>query len=191
MLNFQPVFPANICSKCEICSTLTVNIREWRHWLWTYLTPFSIVSLGDFEQVNVSCVSLLNINLIKPDAQYAQNVFIIFGRFSRQFFEILQKYTKRSSPNFQKQPSRGILRKRCTENIQQIFRRQPMPKCDLIKLLCNPEVFLGKAVLKICNALELYWNHTSTWVFSCKFATYFQNSFSWERLWVAATEFCF
>ena len=23
-----------------------------------------------------------------------------------------------------------------------------------------------------------YWNHTSAWVFSCKFATYFQNTFS-------------
>ena len=145
MLNFQPVFPANICSKCEICSTLTMNTREWRHWLWTCLTLFSIVSLGDFEQVNDSCVSLLNINLIKPDAQYAQNVFIIFGRFSRQFFEILQKYTKRSSPNFQKQPSRGILGKRCTENIQQIFRRQPMPKCDFNKVALQPGGVLRKS----------------------------------------------
>ena len=24
---------------------------------------------------------------------------------------------------------------------------------------------------------ELYWNHTSAWVFSCKFAAYFQNTF--------------
>ena len=26
-------------------------------------------------------------------------------------------------------------------------------------------------------ALQLYWNHTSAWVFSCKFAAYFQNTF--------------
>ena len=30
----------------------------------------------------------------------------------------------------QKQPSRGIFRKRCSENMQQIYRRTPMPKCD-------------------------------------------------------------
>ena len=32
---------------------------------------------------------------------------------------------------FQKQPSRSVLRKCCSENIQQIYRRTPMPKRDL------------------------------------------------------------
>ena len=59
----------------------------------------------------------------------------------------------------------------------------------------HPEVFLGKLVLKICSkftgehpcwsakcdfnkvALQLYWSRTSAWVFSCKFAAYFQNTF--------------
>ena len=31
---------------------------------------------------------------------------------------------------------------------------------------------------------------TSGWVFSCKFAAYFQNTFSKERLWRAASEKC-
>ena len=31
----------------------------------------------------------------------------------------------------QKQPSSGVLTKGCSENIQQIYRRTPMPKCDL------------------------------------------------------------
>ena len=35
---------------------------------------------------------------------------------------------------------------------------------------------------------QLYWNHTSAWVFSCNFAAYFQNTFSSEQLWVAASE---
>ena len=50
------------------------------------------------------------------------------------------------------------------------------------------EVFLAKSVLKIycelmpkCDfnkaALQLYWNHTWIWVFSSKFAAYFQNAF--------------
>ena len=29
-------------------------------------------------------------------------------------------------------------------------------------------------------------NHTWAWVFSCKFAAYFQNTFSYNHLWVAA-----
>ena len=49
----------------------------------------------------------------------------------------------------------------------------------------HPEVFLEKGVLKICSRFtrEHPWrsvisiNHTSPWVFSCKFAAYFQNTF--------------
>ena len=37
-------------------------------------------------------------------------------------------------------------------------------------------------------ALQLYWNRISAWVFSCKFAAYFQNTFFQEHLWVAASE---
>ena len=33
----------------------------------------------------------------------------------------------------QKQPSRRVLRKWCSENIQQIYRRTPMPKYDFNK----------------------------------------------------------
>ena len=68
--------------------------------------------------------------------------------------------------NTQKQPSSGVLRKRCSENMQQIYRRKPMPKCDFNRV-----------------AKQLYWNRTSAWVFSCKFAAYFQNNFSSEQLW--------
>ena len=49
----------------------------------------------------------------------------------------------------------------------------------------NPrEVFLEKGVPKIYSkftgelALQLYQNHTSEWVFPCKFAAYTQNNFS-------------
>ena len=51
----------------------------------------------------------------------------------------------------------------------------------------HPELFLGKAVPKICSKFtgehpcrskQLYWNHTSAWVFSCKLAVYFWNTFS-------------
>ena len=61
----------------------------------------------------------------------------------------------------------------------------------------SPEVFLWKGVLKMCSKftgehpsrntismkLQNYWNQTSAWVFSCKFAAYLQNTFFWEHLW--------
>ena len=63
--------------------------------------------------------------------------------------------------------------------------------CMIRRSLSN--VFLQKGVLKIYNkftgkhlcrkkdfnkvALQLYWNHTSAWVFSCKFVAFFQNTF--------------
>ena len=34
---------------------------------------------------------------------------------------------------YQKQPPRGVRKKRSSENIQQIYRRTPIPKCDFNK----------------------------------------------------------
>ena len=72
----------------------------------------------------------------------------------------------------QTQPFRRVLRKRCSENMQQICRRTPMPKCDFNS---------------ICVRALL--NHTSRWVFFCKFAAYSQNTFSLEHLWRTASDF--
>ena len=35
----------------------------------------------------------------------------------------------------QKQPTRTALKKRCSEYIQKIYRRTPMPKCDFSKVV--------------------------------------------------------
>ena len=35
---------------------------------------------------------------------------------------------------FQKQPPRGVPRKRCSKNMHEIYRRTPMPKCDFNKV---------------------------------------------------------
>ena len=45
-----------------------------------------------------------------------------------------------------------------------------MPKCDFSKV-----------------ALQLYGNRTLAWVLSCKFAAYFQDTFSYKHLWTAAS----
>ena len=36
-------------------------------------------------------------------------------------------------PHTQKQPPRGVLKKSCSENMQQIYRRTSMPKCIFIQ----------------------------------------------------------
>ena len=64
---------------------------------------------------------------------------------------------------------RGVLRKSCSENIQQIYSRISMPECNFHKV-----------------AKRLYWNDTLAWVFSCKFAACF-HIFSYEHLWKAAS----
>ena len=68
-----------------------------------------------------------------------------------------------------KKVGKGVPRKRCSENMQQIYRRTPMPKYDFDKV-----------------ALQVYWNHTLAQVFSCKFSAYFKDTFSKEHLWAAA-----
>ena len=35
---------------------------------------------------------------------------------------------------YQKQSSKGVLRKRCSENMQQIYKRTPLPNCDFKKV---------------------------------------------------------
>ena len=52
------------------------------------------------------------------------------------FFENLNHLYLKSfiSRKTQKQPSRGVLRKRCSENMQQIYRRTPMSKGDFNKV---------------------------------------------------------
>ena len=42
----------------------------------------------------------------------------------------------------QKQPSRGVLRKRCPENMQQMYRKTPMPKCDFNKVVLQQWLLL-------------------------------------------------
>ena len=47
---------------------------------------------------------------------------------------------------FQKQPSGGVFRNRCSENMQPVYRRTHIPKYDFVT--------------------QLNWNHTSAWVLS-------------------------
>ena len=52
----------------------------------------------------------------------------------------------------QKQSSRGVLGKKCSENMQQIYRRTPKPKCDFNKVACN---FVEIILLHGCSPVNL------------------------------------
>ena len=78
---------------------------------------------------------------------------------------------KESISYLQKQPSTGVLRKICSENMQQVYRRTLISKGVSIKLLCN--------------FIEITLRHGC---FFCKCAAYFQNTFSWEYLWRATSD---
>ena len=75
----------------------------------------------------------------------------------------------------QKQPSRGVLRKRCSENMQQMYRRTPMSKCDFNKVAlgqleaCFCEVF-GEDKMEIILLIQSRY----TRVFEMIFRTIFR-----------------
>ena len=105
----------------------------------------------------------------------------------------------------QNQPCRGVLKKKCSENIQQIYGRTPMPKCEHCVKSVQIQSFFWSVfscilseygeILRITSysvrmrqnmdrkklcvrplftQWKFYWNHTSAWVFSCKFHAYFR-----------------
>ena len=54
--------------------------------------------------------------------------------FSYMLWKFLMLLKVARVGNIQKQPFRGVHKKRFSENIQQIYRRTPMPKCDFNKV---------------------------------------------------------
>ena len=83
---------------------------------------------------------------------------------------MLKSVRKYRIKELQKQPSRGVPREWCSENMQQIYRRTLMLKCDFNKV-----------------TKQLCWNHTSVLVISFKFAAYFQNTFIYKHLQMAGS----
>ena len=81
---------------------------------------------------------------------------------NKRFSDVTKGYEMRAFPGnglrlkLQKHPSRGVPRKKCSENMQEIYWRTPITKCDFNKA-----------------AKQLSWNLTLTWVLCCNFAAYF------------------
>ena len=67
------------------------------------------------------------------------NLVVFFTKISRMLFFITDVSNivisvKPTIKTLQKQPSIDVLRKRCSENMQQIYRRILMPKCNFNKV---------------------------------------------------------
>ena len=83
-------------------------------------------------------------------------------------FSLNCKQHSRNEPIFWKiqkqreQHTKGVLGKVfLNENMQQVYMETPMQKCNFNRV-----------------TKQLHWNHTSPRVLSCKFDSYFQNTFS-------------
>ena len=95
-----------------------------------------------------------------------------------------------------KQPSRCALSEGCLNICSKFTGEHPCRSFISIKLLSNfIEITLWHGCFPVtllhifktsfqCQSYfkkvdkQIYWNHTSAWMFSCKFAVYFQNTFS-------------
>ena len=68
------------------------------------------------------------------------NVFLVYFELGKRVFIFLHSFilwqldTYILTSEIQKQPSRGVLRKKCAENMQQIHSRTSMLKCDFNKV---------------------------------------------------------
>ena len=106
-------------------------------------------------------------------------------RFPANFSKILKTRHCRTLENscfwnlimkFQKQPPRGVPRKRSTENMQKIYRRTTMLKFDFNKV-----------------AKQLYWNRTSAWLSPVNLLHIFRTPFpenTSERLLLKLLKIC-
>ena len=65
------------------------------------------------------------------------NLFQLFVAVINAYF-----FVYKITGYFQQQPSRSVLRKKCSENMQQIYKRIPMLKCDFKKSQSNSQIAL-------------------------------------------------
>ena len=69
---------------------------------------------------------------------YSYQSFILFHFFISFLSVQSQQQRHQSNIHGQKHPFRTVLRKRCSENMQQIYRRTPIPKCDFNNVAFQP-----------------------------------------------------
>ena len=67
-----------------------------------------------------------------PGNVFIVDLFKIFLGLKISPIWVLQAYFRKFKMLFQKQPFRGVLRKTCCKNMQQIYRKAPMSKCEIV-----------------------------------------------------------
>ena len=67
---------------------------------------------------------------------YARSFYILYSglRLFKGLPAIYLEILSTKNSEQQKQPPIGVIRERCFENMKQIYRRTPMPKCDFNKV---------------------------------------------------------
>ena len=71
-----------------------------------------------------------DLGFVKNQKSFKYNSFRTHTNLVNELGDLNKKCDKYD----QKRPSEGVLRKRCSENKQQIYRRTLMPKCDCHKV---------------------------------------------------------
>ena len=78
-----------------------------------------------------------------------EGLIMKLGQFDTE--NMLKICTRKQS---QKQPSRGVPRKRCSENMQQIYRRTPIAKCDFNKVAIEITLQHGCSPVNLLHIFE-------------------------------------
>ena len=66
---------------------------------------------------------------------------------------------------YQKQPPRGVLKKRCSESMQQICSRTPMPKCNLNKVARQKSLRHGCSPVNLLHIFRTpFFKNISGWL---------------------------
>ena len=112
------------------------KFQQYHHYYWQMVVDGKFVS--DFcEKANLFnnffsliCALMQNTSILPPFL-YRTNARITSFRVTKEDILLIVKTLD------QKQPIRSILRKRCAENMQQIYRRRTHRSVISIKFLCN------------------------------------------------------
>ena len=77
-----------------------------------------------------------------PEKIGENHAWTVFWCYVFVLWQVLLRYGCWKSIKIQKQPSRVVTKKKCSENMQHIYRRTPIPKCDFNKVATYPTVVL-------------------------------------------------
>ena len=97
---------------------------------------------------------MFTILIVKSVLTSVQRLFSLSIIYFKSFVARLLKII--ATRKNHKQPPRGVLRKRCSESIQQIYRRAPMLKCNFNKVARNVIEILLRYGCSFVNLLIIF-----------------------------------